>query len=133
VGYQYSDPRPKGTYLRRDTNFGTHTLERKMIWRDLETVAPEIARLGKERFDRARVALLGTLRKDGSPRISPVEPYLTRGAAALRRDVLVAEEARPPTGSALCAPQRLRGFKTLVPPGKRLIPLCEPRFWTPQA
>lgn len=50
-----------------------------MIWRDLETAAPEIARLGKERFDRARVALLGTLRKDGSPRISPVEPYLTRG------------------------------------------------------
>jgi Pyridoxamine 5'-phosphate oxidase len=50
-----------------------------MIWRDLETAAPEIARLGKERFDRARVALLGTLRKDGSPRISPVEPYLTQG------------------------------------------------------
>ena len=50
-----------------------------MIWRDLEAAAPEIARLGKERFDRARVALLGTLRKDGSPRISPVEPYLTQG------------------------------------------------------
>lgn len=50
-----------------------------MIWRDLEAAAPEIARLGEERFDRARVALLGTLRKDGSPRISPVEPYLTQG------------------------------------------------------
>jgi hypothetical protein len=50
-----------------------------MIWRDLEAAAPEIARLGKERFDRARIALLGTLRKDGSPRISPVEPYLTQG------------------------------------------------------
>jgi hypothetical protein len=50
-----------------------------MIWRDLEAAAPEIARLGKERFDRARLALLGTLRKDGSPRISPVEPYLTQG------------------------------------------------------
>ena len=50
-----------------------------MIWRDLEAAAPEIARLGKERFERARVALLGTLRKDGSPRISPVEPYLTQG------------------------------------------------------
>jgi hypothetical protein len=50
-----------------------------MIWRDFEAAAPEIARLGKERLDRARVALLGTLRKDGSPRISPVEPYLTRG------------------------------------------------------
>jgi hypothetical protein len=50
-----------------------------MIWRDLEAAAPEIARLGKDRLDRARVALLGTLRKDGSPRISPVEPYLTQG------------------------------------------------------
>lgn len=50
-----------------------------MIWRDLEAAAPEIARLGKERLDGAGVALLGTLRKDGSPRISPVEPYLTQG------------------------------------------------------
>jgi hypothetical protein len=50
-----------------------------MIWRDLEAAAPEIARLGKERLDQAQVALLGTLRKDGSPRISPVEPYLTQG------------------------------------------------------
>jgi len=50
-----------------------------MIWRDLEAAAPEIARLGKERLDQARVALLGTLRRDGSPRISPVEPYLTQG------------------------------------------------------
>jgi hypothetical protein len=50
-----------------------------MIWRDLEAAAPEIARLGKDRLDRARLALLGTLRKDGSPRISPVEPYLTQG------------------------------------------------------
>ena len=50
-----------------------------MTWRDLETAAPEIARLGKERFDQAGVALLGTLRKDGSPRISPVEPCLAEG------------------------------------------------------
>jgi hypothetical protein len=54
-----------------------------MIWCDLETAAPEIARLGKERFEPARVALLGTIRKDGSPRISPVEPY-GRLAAATR-------------------------------------------------
>ena len=37
------------------------------IWRDLEAAAPAIARLGSERFDLARVALIGTLRKDGSP------------------------------------------------------------------
>jgi hypothetical protein len=50
-----------------------------MIWSDLEAAAPEIARLGQERLGQTRVALLGTLRKDGSPRISPVEPYLTQG------------------------------------------------------
>jgi hypothetical protein len=50
-----------------------------MSWGSLEESAPEIARLGKERFDQARVALLATLRKDGSPRISPVEPYLSQG------------------------------------------------------
>ncbi len=50
-----------------------------MTWRDLEVSAPEIARLGRERFDEARVGLLGTLRRDGSPRISPIEPYFVGG------------------------------------------------------
>jgi hypothetical protein len=48
-------------------------------WSDLESEAPEIARLGAERLNEARVALLGTLRRDGSPRISPVEPYFAGG------------------------------------------------------
>ncbi|MGZ4333581.1 MAG: pyridoxamine 5'-phosphate oxidase family protein [Gaiellaceae bacterium] len=50
-----------------------------MSWRDLEASAQEIARLGRERLDQTRVVLLATLRKDGSPRISPVEPYLFHG------------------------------------------------------
>jgi Pyridoxamine 5'-phosphate oxidase len=50
-----------------------------MNWRDLESAAPEIAHLGRQRLEQARVALLATLCKDGSPRISPVEPYLTQG------------------------------------------------------
>lgn len=50
-----------------------------MNWRELETVAPEIAQLGKGRLDQARIALLATLRKDGSPRISPIEPYFSQG------------------------------------------------------
>jgi hypothetical protein len=69
-----------------------------LSWRDVEMGAPEIARLGTARLTTARVALLGTLRRDGSPRISPVEPYIARGqlligamawsakAADLRRD-----------------------------------------------
>lgn len=48
-------------------------------WRDLEQGAPEIARLGMARLAAARVAMLGTLRPDGSPRISPVEPYIQHG------------------------------------------------------
>lgn len=50
-----------------------------MTWRGLESGAPEIARLGKAQLDRSGVAILGTVRKDGSPRISPVEPRVCRG------------------------------------------------------
>ena len=64
----------------------------------MELAAPQIARLGMARLTSARVALLGTLRRDGSPRISPIEPYFAQGqlligamawtgkAADLRRD-----------------------------------------------
>jgi hypothetical protein len=48
-------------------------------WRDLEQGAPELARLGLARLQAAGVAMLGTLRPDGSPRISPIEPHLVRG------------------------------------------------------
>lgn len=50
-----------------------------MSWRDLEAGAPDLAREGWARFGRTRVALLGTIREDGSPRISPIEPYLIGG------------------------------------------------------
>jgi len=48
-------------------------------WQEFETAAPEIAKLGGRRIEVMRVAFLGTLRRDGSPRISPVEPYLSQG------------------------------------------------------
>jgi hypothetical protein len=48
-------------------------------WHDFETAAPELAALGRERFERTNVMLLGSLRADGSPRISPVNPYLVAG------------------------------------------------------
>ena len=50
-----------------------------MSWRDLEAGAPELAQEGWARFVRTKVAMLGTLRADGSPRISPVQPYLLEG------------------------------------------------------
>jgi hypothetical protein len=45
-----------------------------VTWPDLEAGAPELARRGRERLEETSIALIGTLRKDGSPRISPIEP-----------------------------------------------------------
>jgi general stress protein 26 len=50
-----------------------------MTWQALEVEAPEIARLGRDRLERAGIALLGTLREDGTPRINPVEPHVVAG------------------------------------------------------
>jgi hypothetical protein len=50
-----------------------------MIWREFETAAPELAARGRARFDGTGVALIATIRPDGSPRISPIEPYFVRG------------------------------------------------------
>lgn len=44
-----------------------------MRWQDFEQAAPELARLARERFAQDQLVLLGTLRRDGSPRISAVE------------------------------------------------------------
>jgi hypothetical protein len=50
-----------------------------VTWGELEAAAPEIARLGRERLVDVGVALLGTLREDGWPRISPVEAHVVDG------------------------------------------------------
>jgi len=48
-------------------------------WSELAAGALPIARLGMARLTATRVAMLGTVRGDGSPRISPIEPYLVNG------------------------------------------------------
>lgn len=50
-----------------------------MSWRALEEAAPEIAGLGRECLERSGVAMLATLRKDGWPRVAPVEAYVVDG------------------------------------------------------
>ena len=50
-----------------------------MTWSDFEAAAPGLARAAKARFEATRLALIGTIRADGSPRISPIEPYFTSG------------------------------------------------------
>ena len=47
-----------------------------MTWRDLEAAAPELAELGRACLERVGVAMLGTLRADGSPRLATVEPHI---------------------------------------------------------
>ncbi len=54
-----------------------------MNWNEFAKAAPELAKAGEERFERWRLILLGSLRKDGTPRISPVEPLIVDGELML--------------------------------------------------
>ena len=49
------------------------------IWAEFAEAAPELAALGKAQFARTGLSLVGTLRRDGWPRISPVEPFIANG------------------------------------------------------
>ena len=118
-------------------------------WREIELGAPEIARLGIERLNATRLAMLGTIRRDGSPRISPIEPYIQSGgllvgamtwsanAADLRRDpryVLHSAVTSPdsgegelkPRGGAVAADAALRAqaadaWWAALPPDKAIV------------
>jgi hypothetical protein len=108
-------------------------------WLDVEQHAPHIAQAGRARLDQARVALLGSLRPDGSPRISPVEPYFTRGqlmfgamawsgkARDLRRDprcVLHSTISEPDAGEAEL---KLYGLAAMA--GDPLREACQDAWW----
>ena len=57
------------------------------------------------RLDAARVALLGTLRRDGSPGISPIQPCIAEGQLLIGAMTWLAK-ASDCGGSAVCAAQR---------------------------
>ena len=48
-------------------------------WTDFEATVPELAAQGRELIERFRFVLVGTIRKDGTPRISPVEAHIVGG------------------------------------------------------
>lgn len=54
-----------------------------MYWQEFGEAAPELAALGRERFERNRLGLLGTLRRDGYPRMSPLEVLIVGGHVML--------------------------------------------------
>jgi hypothetical protein len=54
-----------------------------MRWDEFATAAPELAALGEERLRQRELCLLGTLRRNGFPRISPVEPDFVDGELML--------------------------------------------------
>ena len=54
-----------------------------MNWSEFELESPGLAALGEERFERTGLVLVGTIRKDGWPRICPVEPLLFDGRLCL--------------------------------------------------
>ncbi len=54
-----------------------------MSWKEFKSAAPELAARAEELFESTGVLLVGTVRKDGSPRISPVEPFIVEGVLYL--------------------------------------------------
>jgi hypothetical protein len=44
-----------------------------VMWSEFEKLAPELAGLAMKRFEATEFVMLGTLRKNGWPRISPIE------------------------------------------------------------
>ena len=50
-----------------------------MRWDAFERACPEIGELARARFERDQLVMLGTIRLDGSPRVSPNECDLAEG------------------------------------------------------
>src|ERR687886_1463709 len=46
-------------------------------WKEVAAAAPELAALVRKRFEATGLGLLATLRRDGAPRISGIEPLFT--------------------------------------------------------
>jgi hypothetical protein len=49
-----------------------------MTWEEFATAAPELADFGAKRLE-TKVAYIATVRRDGSPRVHPVSPFVASG------------------------------------------------------
>ncbi|HEX6676529.1 MAG TPA: pyridoxamine 5'-phosphate oxidase family protein [Actinomycetes bacterium] len=52
-------------------------------WVDFEQASPELAELGRTRFERFGFLFVATIRSDGGPRVNPVEAYVVDGHLVL--------------------------------------------------
>ena len=50
-----------------------------MKWVEFAEEAPELAQIGSDRFQRTEVVLVGSIRRDGTPRVSPCEFLFLEG------------------------------------------------------
>src|SRR5205823_6741068 len=88
---------PAGVHARRSRQLGVQLVEpqrpraaarpdlglRVMRWSEFAAAAPELARLGEERLRSRELCMVGTLRRNGWARISPVEPEFVDGELML--------------------------------------------------
>lgn len=51
-----------------------------MQWSEVQSSQPRLAEVGRRRLIEPGVVLVATIRRDGTPRMSPVEPFVMDGA-----------------------------------------------------
>jgi hypothetical protein len=100
-----------------------------MRWCELAEQAPRLAELGRRRLEEPGVVLVGTIRRDGTPRISPVEPLLwsgdlwlsmlfkSRKAGDLIRDPRVLVHSIVTGRDGGLGEYKIRGWAVEAPPG----------------
>jgi hypothetical protein len=111
-------------------------------WLDLDQAAPHITRKGHAPLNQARVALPGTLRPDGPPRISPAEPYFT-GGQLISGLMTWSGKARDPHRDPRCVRHttisrpdagepELKLYRLTAAAGDPLRNACRQAWWTGQ-
>jgi hypothetical protein len=105
---------------------------RMLRWADFEVAASELATLGRERFERFGFLFVATVRKDGGPRVNPVEAYVVDGHLVLnmmwrsRKALDLLRDPRiylhTPITDRLGAPGEFKA-------AGRALPIEEPALW----
>jgi Pyridoxamine 5'-phosphate oxidase len=78
-----------------------------MRWDDFERACPQIADLARERFIKDELVVIGTIRPDGSPRLSPNECDFTAGrlfVSMMWRSQKALDLLRDPRAAVLSVP-----------------------------